>query len=121
MEKSTFEDLSEYIRENFGDEDEDPSACWNGARYFRFLFGQDPNIDANNAYPDKLEDINEILDWNGVYHILQENSQEVHYFTLVIEAEDLWLLQTYGGIDCLTKKKFGKNIWVEKYQKAVLN
>lgn len=94
---------------------EEPSSCWNGARYFRYLTNVDPDIDSPDAYSYQLNP-EEMVDWEDeIYNIVQTNSFEAHYFTLVLSGNDLKLYQTYGGVERITVLMFEKEIWIIKY------
>lgn len=100
------------------EECEDASSCWNGARYFRYVTGVDPDIDSVDSYPNSL-DPEKMRAWgNGIYHIVQSNSFESHYFTLILFENDLSLYQTYGGINRITILMFNKDDWIEHYIKS---
>ena len=113
--KLNYKDFKKYIEKNFPNE-EDETACWNGARLLREITGFSNNTDEPDSYPVDLDKPNDMLDWNGIYHLHIDTNLEEHYFTLVIEDDKLLVISTYGGYPKFIIKIFSKNIWIKLFE-----
>jgi hypothetical protein len=98
------------------EEKESTSACWNGAKYIRFLSGDGIEEDFGNDITD-MKDILKLED--GIYHFSASSDVEIHYFALIIEGNNLTYIATYGGVDEITFKRFNKVEWVSYLEKMI--
>jgi hypothetical protein len=100
-------------------QDEDYTACWNGARYMLSLHGIEGDLDKNvrEKYV-KLKDISEINFWSGIYHLFLDMEDEHHYFSIFIKDEYLYLYNTYGGCPYFLIKRYDLNKWINNLRLA---
>lgn len=117
-----FDHVAEYIKNKYGDE-EDPSSCWNGARFFFHHYNMKCDIDDEDAYPNDLKldesSMSQRFNNNGIYHCFIENPTEFHHFLLIVQNDELTLIQTYGGIAKLTIQSFNKKDWIDNLIKTL--
>ena len=119
LTKITFDELRSYVTK---DPDEEPSSCWNLAKYIFHLYGIPVNqIDEslpNKVDPDEFETVFKHLK-NGTYMFTYENNMEFHYFAITINDQRVDIIQTYGGIDRLIRVSDSKQRWIDNFVKII--
>lgn len=107
--------LVQYISTNEDEEDRDPSACWNGAKWLRFSLGD--SLDVDDPTMEEITDLLTLED--GIYHFFCENNSYIHYFTLFLEYGKFGLLNTWGGEVGLFFSKYSRKNGLLMLQRAL--
>ena len=96
--------------------------CGHGQEYTRYKLGLSGENVSYNYYEHiihpPVDNLNIMYTWQGLYFVKLQYVEEVHYFTLYIEGDELIVANTYGGTDSYIVNSYSRKLWIESLIKV---